>query len=280
MATTENRESHEVNDRARLAELASFGALVSPARDLRLFRTAGPPEPRVSFKASAPRNGWCKCTISPDCIRCKLKKYTFCFFFCAPSRRSSRAIRTWPGALVQDFHCCTLGVGHCRVHAAANDLFRQTDRFDQADKADLETSISRANSCLRTRNFDCAERELQSAARLAFTSGDKQQVAAVKQAMAAEKKVVANEEAALVASARSREQSDRNAALLELCQRSCPIQWQAYMCVGGSKAPESCDASEGDYEARKSTNSGAGDAVCAAAGSVLNDYSFLESITT
>ncbi len=167
-----------------------------------------------------------------------------------------------------------LALGAVAGQAAASDLFKRMDRFDQADRADLAAVISRANNCIRARDFNCVDQQVQAATKLAFSSAEKQQIATVKQAAAAEKKTMASEEAA----ERSREQSARNAALLELCQRSCPIASQAYMCVGGSRTPESCDASQADYEARTAGNSNVGDAVRAAGASVLAGQSRISRI--
>ncbi len=100
------------------------------------------------------------------------------------------------------------------VQARALDtrLMDMSEKMDKIEKQDFQAAIDRATSCIRSRNFDCAEAELAKAAKFANTSKDKSALLAGQNGLKSEKQQLAMEirraEEARQAAAR-KEEADR-----------------------------------------------------------------------
>lgn len=77
--------------------------------------------------------------------------------------------------------------------AKSPDLFEMSEQMDAIDKQDFRAAIERATSCIRGRNFTCAESELAKAAKATSSGQDKKTLLASRQNLANEKQQLANE---------------------------------------------------------------------------------------
>lgn len=72
-------------------------------------------------------------------------------------------------------------------------LLDMSDQLDKIEKQDFQAAIDRANACIRSRNFPCAEAEHAKAAKAANSAQDRTALAASRQGLANAKQQLANE---------------------------------------------------------------------------------------
>ena len=119
-----------------------------------------------------------------------------------------------------------------QVNALDAKLLEMSDQMDKIDKQDFQSSIARATSCTRARNFPCAEAELAKAAKSANTEQDRKVLAANRQNLANERQQLAMEikraEEARLAQLR-REEEERLAQIREEEERQARRERQEQM---------------------------------------------------
>jgi len=79
--------------------------------------------------------------------------------------------------------------------ASSNTLFEMSEQLDRLDTDDFQIAIDKANTCVRTRDFSCAESELRNASKVASTAKAKKALLDGRQRLSNERALVAQEEA-------------------------------------------------------------------------------------
>lgn len=85
-----------------------------------------------------------------------------------------------------------------------------TDRLDQLDRLDLEDALEKAASCTRREDFDCADRELAKARRVANSGADQKKIQAAQSALFDARYAVADRKDRERIAAREREFEELN----------------------------------------------------------------------
>ena len=93
--------------------------------------------------------------------------------------------------------------------ASVDDLMSMADQLDALDHQDFNALIEKADNCIRSRNFGCAEGQLANAKKLANTPKDKSALKLASNNLAAERRRAAEEERL------AREEEDRRLRLAE-----------------------------------------------------------------
>jgi hypothetical protein len=99
----------------------------------------------------------------------------------------------------------------CATGASAANLLDMSEKLDKSDQMDFTAAVDKARACTRSRDFPCAETEINKAGRLAGNAKDRQTLASARDGLAAEKQKVENERLA----AESRERERQAAAARE-----------------------------------------------------------------
>lgn len=101
-----------------------------------------------------------------------------------------------------------------------------TDRFDQMDKSDFDTAITKASQCTGTRDFDCAETQLRTARKLAADGKAKSALKRAEEALLAEKAREKEERRVIAQRQRDQEQQEERQRLAEQRARDTESQAQ------------------------------------------------------
>ena len=99
------------------------------------------------------------------------------------------------------------------------------DQLDQLDRLDFYDALDRANDCISSRNYRCAEKELAEAAKYANGKSDKKSLRVAKQALANERELEAKEIA--LAKERKREAERRERERRREEERQRRLAWEA-----------------------------------------------------
>ncbi|MDO8767540.1 MAG: hypothetical protein Q7K57_02310 [Burkholderiaceae bacterium] len=148
------------------------------------------------------------------------------------------------------------------TQAQASDLLRLMDRLDKIDKQDFQSLLKKANDCIRSRDFSCAEDQLRKSKALAMDSADKQSHASAERALSEEKTAVAQEKIRIAQeNERRQEQARRDMEMRDAqakadvlrvnCERLCPVRSQFNACMDQRLDPNRCD--DGDNTPTQST---------------------------
>jgi len=134
------------------------------------------------------------------------------------------------------------------TQAVASDLLRLMDRMDKIDKQDFQSLLKKANDCIRSRDFPCAEDQLRKSKALAADSADKQSHASAERALTEEKTAIAQEnERKQVQARRDMEMRDAQAkadVVRMNCERLCPVRSQFNSCIAQRLDSNRCDDGE------------------------------------
>ncbi len=139
---------------------------------------------------------------------------------------------------------------------------KMIDQLDQLDHLDFIEEYEKANVCIQTRDFACAEKKIAKAAKYVVTSKDKQSLRLIKQSLAEERKAVQEE---LAETARIEQQLQIELAEAARIERQAQAEQERQIQAEQQRVQAEQEQQARESRAQSSSGSGFGDFIRAAA---------------